>query len=198
MKFRTLLVILLIAGLLTVYYFFGTDYLEERRENSATVPQIAAAKTQLAQIPAPPTDTAERQGAASANFTKEKNAFPSFLNSTMLVNTILKVAEMSGVKAIPVITQPWVIESAGGINYPVFRLNIAARGSYAQIADFINRLEREEPETLVIGDLKVVWATGQIPDDNEAEADELPEASIDIAIYSRPVFAEPGTKAGDK
>jgi hypothetical protein len=198
MKFRTLLVIILIAGLLTVYYFFGTDYLKERRDNAATAPQIAAAKAQLAQIPSHPNDIARRRDAASANLTKEKNAFPSWLNSTLLVNAILKLAEASEVKAIPVITQPWAIESAGGINYPVFRLNIAVNGSYIQIADFINRLESEEPETLVIGDLKVVWATGQIPGDNEAGADDLPEASIDIAIYSRPVFAEINARTDDK
>jgi Tfp pilus assembly protein PilO len=198
MKLRTILVILLIAALLAVYYFFGTAYLKERRDTVTMVSQIAAAKAQLAQIPPPPTDIAQLQAAASANLTKEKSAFPTLLNSTQLVNAILKLAEASGVKAIPMITQPRAMESVGQINYPVFRLNIAVKGSYTQIADFLSQLESEEPGTLIISGLKLVWVTEQSSSEIKAGDNNLPEADLNIEIYSRPLFTETNAKVDNK
>jgi hypothetical protein len=151
---------------------------------------LAGATQQLAQLSPPPADLAQRQAAASANLDMEKSVFPAQLNSTQIINVILKLAEATGVKAIPMITQPWTTVSVHQTDYPVFRLNIAANGTYAQLADFINQLENGEPGTLVIEDLKVVRTIGVSSNETEA-GDTLPvDAALSIAIYGRPLFAE--------
>jgi hypothetical protein len=190
MKFRKLLVIILVAALLAVYYLYGTDYRERRHNNAALTSQIAGASLQLAQIPPSPADIKQRQAAASANLDKEKSAFPAQLNSTQLVNVILKLAETTGVKAIPLITQPWTTVTVNETDYPVFRLNIAANGTYAQLIDFINRLETGEPETLVIGGLTVVRVTGLSANETETGDARPLDANLSMAIYGRPLFAE--------
>jgi hypothetical protein len=191
MKFRKLLVIILVVGLLVVYYVLGTDYREQRHKHAALASQIAGAAQQLALIPPSPTDLEPRQAAASAGLDKEKNTFPAQMNSTRLVNAILKLAEAAGVKAIPMITQPWATASVNQTDYPVFRLNIAAKGTFTQLADFLSRLENGEPGTLVISNLKVDRVTG--PPANEGETGDTIEvdASLDIAVYARPSVTAP-------
>ena len=198
MKTKKLLIILVVAALLVVYYLYGTDYQDRRNINAALASQIAGAKEQLSQIPPPPGDIAQRQAAASASLDMEKSVFPAQLNSTQLVNAILKLAEAAGVKAVPVVTQPWATESVNQTDYPVFRLNIAAKGTYAQLADFINRLESGEPKTLVIEDLAVEWAGGLSPGKTEAGDTLLVDANLNITIYGRPIFDEEALKVNDK
>jgi hypothetical protein len=190
MKFKNLLVIIIVAALFTVYYIYGTDFLKRRQDNAMLASQIAEATLQLAQIPPTPADMKQRQAAANTSMDVEKSAFPALLNSTQIVNLILKLAEGTGVKAVPMGTQPWATESVSEVEYPVFRVKIAAAGNYAQLADFISRLESGEVKTLILGNLTVTWADELSSSENEA-ADTLPvEATLDIAIYGRPIFAE--------
>jgi hypothetical protein len=186
MKYRKLLIIILVVGLLVVYYVLGTDYREQRQQKAALAAQIAGAAQQLALIPPPPTDLEPRQAAASAGLDMEIKSFPTRMNSTWIVNAILKLAEATGVKAVPMITQPWATERVNQTDYPVFRLNIAAKGTFTQLADFLNRLENGEPGTLVISNLRVERVTGPPGDEGETGDTVRVDTSLDIAVYARP------------
>ena len=198
MKLRKILIILLVVGLLVVYYVLGTDYREQRGKNAALASQIAGAAQQLALIPPSPTDLAQRQAAASAGLDKEKNTFPDQMNSTRIVNAVLKLAEAAGVKAVPMSTQPWTTQTINRTDYPVFRLSIAAKGTFPQLADFLNRLENGEPGTLVIANLKVDRVTGP-PANDGGDGDTLEvDASLNIAVYARPPVTAPIDKVEEK
>ncbi len=194
MKLRKLLIILLVVGLLVVYYILGADYREQRHKHAALASQVAGAAEQLALIPPLPTDLEQRQSIASANLDAEKNTFPAQMNSTLIVNTILKLAEATGVKAVPMITQPWAMESINDTNYPVFRMNIAAKGTFPQLADFLSRLETGEPGTLVIANLKVDRVIGLSGDEKKTDGIIEVDASLDIAVYARPSVTAPMDK----
>jgi hypothetical protein len=196
MKLKRLLVIILVTGLLAAYYILGTDYGAQRRQKAALASQITVATQQLAQIPPPPTDLDTRLAAASAELDTVQNAFPGQLNSTLIVNAILKLAEETGVKAVPMVTQPWSTESVNEIDYPVFRLNVAIKGTFAQLADFLSRLENGEPGTLVITDFKVDRITGPPADEGETDDAAPVDASLDIAVYARPGVPELSPKGG--
>ncbi len=184
------LVIVLVVGLLAVYYFLGTDYRDKRRQQAALDSQMAGAAQQLAQIPPAPTDLEQRLAAANITLERAKNAFPAPLDSTRIVNAVLKLADETGIKAVPLITQPWSIENFNEVDYPVFRLNIAASGTFAELTDFINRLENGETETMVIVDLKVDRITGTPAGEGETGAGIPVDASLDIAVYARPQVTE--------
>jgi hypothetical protein len=188
MKSPKLLTIVLVLALLGVYYVFGTAYLKQKANNVALASQIAAADQQLAQIPPASADQPQRLAAANAGLQAELILFPAQLNSTRLVNDILKLAETTGVKAVPLVTQPWTLVSENQTDYPVFRLNIDVKGTYGQVADFINRLENGEPPTLVIETLTMDIAVETRPDETGETDTIMVDAILNVAVYIRPTL----------
>jgi len=173
-----------IIALLVVYYFLGMGYREQRQGHEVLSAHIAEATQALAQTPRPPQDLEQRLAAARASLAAEQSAFPSQLNSTQVINAILKLADDCQVKAIPIATQPWSVGNIGG-GYHVFRLNISIRGSFSQLASFVSELENGEFETLVIENLSVTRAAGQ------TKGEIIPvTARLNLAIYTQPPISE--------
>ena len=173
-----------IIALLVVYYFLGMGYREQRQGHEVLAAQIAEATRTLAQTPRPPQDLEQRLAAARASLAAEQSAFPSQLNSTQVINAILKLADDCQVKAIPIATNPWSVENIGG-GYHVFRLNISVRGSFSQLAGFVSKLENGEFETLVIENLSVTRAAGQ------TGGEIIPiTARLNLAIYTQLPISE--------
>jgi len=167
-----------IIALLVVYYFLGMDYREQRQGHEVLAAQIAEATRTLAQTPRPPQDLEQRLLAA------EQSAFPDQLNSTQVINAILKLADDCQVKVIPIATNPWSVENIGE-GYHVFRLNISVRGSFSQLAGFVSKLENGEFETLVIENLSVTRTTGQ------TGGEIIPvTARLGLAIYTQLPISE--------
>lgn len=155
-----------------------TGYLQERRENKSLVSRITGTEQMLALIPESPPDLQQRLSAARAGYQAAREEFPLPLDTTGIIDGILKIADETGVKAIPLITQPWTPESVGGHPYSVFRLSVTATGDFTELAGFINRLESGEPRTLVIESL----LADRITESPEA----LFAAKMEIAVYARP------------
>jgi hypothetical protein len=191
MKSTRLLVIVLVVGLLAAYYFLGTDYGKQRRRQASLSSQISTTAQQLALIPPAPTDLEPRLAAANADLDTAKNAFSPPPDGIGIVNAVLQLADAAGVKAVPLITQTWSMASVNQTDYPVFRLNIAATGTFTKVSDFISRLENGEPETLVISDLKIERVTGPPAPESGTGGEEPVEASLDIAVYGRPSVTVP-------
>jgi hypothetical protein len=165
-----------------VYYLIATDYLKQRRENETLAFRIEGMTQALAQLPTPPADPEERLRVAQSDFEATRNSFPDRLNTTSVVNTILRLAEDTGVKAIPLVTQPWQTESFSGHDYSVFRLDISVTGTFTKTVDFINGLENGELSTLLVESVSVERA-----DEETAEEGALPvETSVTVAVFARP------------
>lgn len=182
MKTRKLLIAVLVIALIAVYYILGTDYLKQHGENTSLTSSIAGATQTLAQIPLPPADLKDELDTAQENLDAARNELPDRLNSTRIIDTILLLADEIGIKAIPLVTQAWTIESFYEHSYSVFRFNINLTGTFAQLVEFSGRLEAGELETLVLEYLTV---------DRDNESEDTPDgvipvkASLDIAIYSQ-------------
>ncbi len=190
MKTRKLLIAILAVVLLAAYCLLGVDYLKQRQEHEALSSKIATANQSLTSIPAPPADLEERLAKAQTGLHAANQTFPDRLNSTHIINSILLLAEDTGVKAIPLITQPWNIQSINDINFSVFRLNISVRGTFSKVSGFLDRLENGEQETLVleyaaIDSINVPFG-GEVAHDDTAQV----VAQFDIAVYSRPPAEE--------
>ncbi|OGO32503.1 MAG: hypothetical protein A2Z29_06795 [Chloroflexi bacterium RBG_16_56_11] len=186
MKAKSLLIIVLVVALLAGYYWLGTDYLRQRRDNRGLTAQIADNSVILSQLPKYPADLKEQQAAAQAGLDTARKSFPQNLNSTRIINTILEIAGEMEVKAVPLVTQPWTSMSTGEFSYSVFRLNVMASGTYTRVSGFLERLETGELETLVVENISVD-RPGSLPGINEvSEADPIISADLDLAIYSRP------------
>lgn len=172
----TIILITVVVILLAVYSFMGMDYLRQRREHEALSAQITTATRTFAQIPKPPPDLEQKLAAAKASLAAAQTDLPKELNSTQIINTILKLAIDCRVKAIPLSTRPWAKENTGE-GYYVFRLNMVISGGFSQLTNFVTRLEKEEFTSLVIEDLSVTRATN--PSDVSLTAD------LRLAIYAQ-------------
>jgi len=181
-----LLIALLIIILLVVYYILGMDYMKQRRQNAVLASHLTSVSQSLAQVPEPPPDLEQRLADARASLAARQSAFPDKPNSTQLINTILHLADDCGVKAIPLVTSPWSREDTGEHGYYVFRLSIAAAGSYSQLVNFISKLENGQFETLIVEDLSVTRVSDRSEAGGVVEGTIPVTASLDLAIYARP------------
>jgi len=186
-KTRKPLIIILVLVLLVVYYLVGTDYRKQRRQHLSLASQIIETTQILAQGPLTPADLEPRLAAAQADLEAIKSSFPSYTNSTSIINMILILAEEIGVKAIPLVTQPWTSESVKGQDYSVFRLNLAVKGTFAQLTNFLSSLEKGKPETLIIEYLSVDRASEPSGGGSDSGDRTQVNASLKIAIYSLPL-----------
>ena len=179
-----LLIAVLVIVLLVVYYLLGTGYLKQQQEQKELVPQIADVTRTLAQIPQPPQDLEQRLASAQTSLTAEQNAFPARVNTTQVTNTILELADECEVKAIPIVTQPWLTETVGKHEYSVFRLNVVIEGSLPQLLTFVKKLENGGFNTLLVENLSVTT-------ESQSSQGEAPEGtppvtvSLNLAIYAR-------------
>jgi len=177
--------LLTIGAIVVVYYLLGMGYVKERREQEALTSQITEVTQVLAQTPEPPQDMEQQLEAAKARLSAAERSFPIGVNSTQVIDTILKLAENSQVSAIPLVTRPWTMENVGGHDCYVFRLNIVVKGDFSQLLTYLNKLEKGDYKTLIVEDLSLVRATGQ-PDEGVIAWEAIPvTANLNLAIYSR-------------
>jgi len=185
-----LLITILIIILLAVYYLFGTEYMKQCKEHEALTSQITDVTQVLAQIPEPPQDLEQRLEAAQASLAAEQSEFPGEINSNQVINTILELGDDCGVKAIPLVTQPWSVEKVGEHDYYVFRLNVAVQGSFSRLLTFVSELENGESKTLIVENLTVTRVTEQSEEETVPEGTTPITASLNLAIYTQSLTSD--------
>jgi hypothetical protein len=177
---RKLLIVLLALALLAGYYVLGTGYLHQQQEQAALAAGISAARQGLAQLPPRPDDLDRRLEEALVAEKAAEEDLPGRLNTTQTLDAILRLAEDNGVKAVPLVTQPWLTETIGGYEYSVFRLDLTVSGDYSRVAAFLAALETVSLQTLVVDYLRLARTDGPPP------VGEPVEAGLQVAIYARP------------
>jgi len=182
---RKLLIGLFVIIVLAGYYFLATDYRQQRQQQEILNQQIAETTQALARLSPPPADLEPRLAAAQDNLNVSRDAFPDMVNSTRVVDAILKLAEEIGVKAIPLVSQREVLEKKGEHGYYVLRLNVFVSGSFSQLEDFAGRLENGELATLVIERLDINRGEAPSVVEDGTDSEKPVFASIDLAVYAR-------------
>ncbi|OGO17639.1 MAG: hypothetical protein A2Z15_01525 [Chloroflexi bacterium RBG_16_50_11] len=184
MKTRKALITILILALLVVYFLTGMNYLKERDQKEELAAQISGANAALSLIPPPPADLDEQLSDAQDSLELEKETLIIDTNITRLINSILRLADEIGVKAIPLSTQPWILEHVSNQDYAVFRIDVEVSGNYSQMVSFMSRLESGEPDTLVLEHLAVEKVTGSFLLESPVEGPV--NANIRITVYAHP------------
>ena len=194
MKSRLAIVILVII-LVVVYYRLGMDYMNQRQEQEVLTSQITEVTQALGEIPQPTQNLEQLLEAAQANLAVEQSLFPSQVNTTRVIDTILRLAAECEVKAIPLVTDPWAIENIGEHSYYVFRLNVAVEGSFSQFIIFVSKLENGKFDTLIVENISVTRLSQQ-SEEESAEDESVAEetipitASLDIAVYTQSLTSD--------
>lgn len=189
MKTTRLLTIILAIALLAAYGIMGSDYVKQRHQDVSLTGQITADKATLAMVTTPPPDLAQRLSAAQDNLNSLESSFAvaaDETNDTNIVNAILQLAGVAGVKAIPLDTDPWVTEKVAERDFNVFRVNLELTGSFDKVLSFIDRLESSPPKTLVIEYLNIERNTDASAGGNINNTTMPVSANVKIAIYALP------------
>ena len=194
MKSRLAIVILVII-LVVVYYRLGMDYMNQRQEQEVLTSQITEVTQALGEIPQPTQNLEQLLEAAQANLAVEQSVFPSQVNTTRVIDTILRLAAECEVKAIPLVTDPWSIENIGEHSYYVFRLNVAVEGSFSQFIIFVSKLENGKFDTLIVENISVTRLSQQSEEESTEDESVAEEtipimASLDIAIYTQSLTSD--------
>lgn len=178
-------IVILIIILSMVYYLFGTDYMNQRKEQKALTSQLAEVSQMLSEIPKPPQDLEQQLEVAQARLAVEQSTLPSEVDTTQVIDTILRLADDCEVKAIPLATEPWAEEKIGEHGYPVFRLNLVVEGGFSQLVDFVKRLENGEFKALIVESMRAVRVAEASDEESVAEGIISITASLDLAIYTQ-------------
>jgi hypothetical protein len=184
-KSRKIVLILVIAALLVAYYWLGTGYLKERRQNNTLSADITETMLLVAEIPPSDPDLRQRLEAVQAELDTASSTFPVEPNTTAIIKTILQTAENIGIKAIPLVTRPWAIETINDYDVSVFRLNLNVSGTSAQFSDFLYQLENGETPTMIIEYLTVNREDETSFQESLAEGSTRIMADLDIAIFAQ-------------
>jgi len=158
---------------------WGTDYIQARVLNSANqekavlIKEINTANKSIARIPKQDGQLTLRLTQLEKVLAEESRAIPASMDSTLVINSILELAKSCSVTVTPLQTNDW---SKKGEHYQVYTLQIQVEGSYELIAAFIDRLENELFENLIITSLDISGGlkTGTKPD----------TANLQLAIYT--------------
>ncbi len=185
-----LLFTVLITILLVVYAYLGIGYMKQRGEREALTSQITEVTETLREMPKLPQDIEPRLAAAQASLVAEQSIFSIKVNSTEVINTILELADDSGVKAVPLVTEPWSIQDVEEHGYYVFRLNVVVEGSLSDFSSFVSKLENGRFRTLVVEDLNVIKVSEQSKEESVSEGTISVVASLDLAIYTQSLISD--------
>jgi hypothetical protein len=185
-----LLMTLLIIGLLVVYYLISMDYRKQHQQQAELISQIDDATLVLDQMPGFPDDLEPRLASARADLSTEQGTLLKKINSTRAINTILQLADECGVKAIPVVTEPWSSVKVGEHDYRVFRLSVSVEGSFSNLVSFTDNLENGGLETLVVDNLSVTRTIGQFGEGSAAWGNMPVTARLHLSIYTRPLSVD--------
>ena len=185
MKSKKIVLILVIAVLLVAYYWLGTGYLKERRQNNALSADITETVLSLAEIPPSDPDLQQRLAEVQAELDATSSTFPAEPDTTAIIDTILQTAEDIGIKAIPLVTRSWAIETINDYDISVFRLNLTLSGTSTQFSDFQYQLENSETQTMIIEYLTVNKEDDTSFQESLTEGSTRIMADLDIAIYAQ-------------
>jgi hypothetical protein len=162
-------------SLFVAYYFLGTGVVKKRHDNKALASQLTEKSDELAQVLKPSQDLDARLAEAEENLADAISSIPTELNSTLVINDILKLAEVCRVKAVLLTAGPWT-EGNKEQGYHVFKISMSLEGKFADVHFFLDQMENVEFKTIMVEGLTVTQV-----DTTSAAVN----ANLSLAIYSR-------------
>ena len=180
-----LAIILISVILLVVYGLLGMDYMKQNSEHEDLLSEIEEVEQSREAIPEPSTYWAEQLALTEATLAAEGQIIPSEINSSDVIEYILDLADDIGIKAIPLITQPWTEVHISNNEYSILRLDVGIQGAFALVKNYISRLESGEFQTLIVEDLIVNVDYGDGEEIYAGDATPV-VASLNLAVFAKP------------
>lgn len=169
-KLQPLTLLLLLGGVVVVAYaILGVSLLRERWEKDSLSSEIAAAAATLGTAQDVQRDLADLQARldeASLRLTAAQAAFPTELDSNVILQSVLRHANENQVGVLQANTQPPAIgstepdEEVALSGYSSLGFDFEVVGTFEQLVAFLAAIEDEAGSTSTIGDYSLQEAPG--------------------------------------
>lgn len=126
--------------------FLVSSYLSSTRERDALLGQVSAIERAVQRLQS----RGATGGSMQAPLQPGENPFPAQLPTADLTNLVTVAAQQSGVRIDTLTPQLGSGERLALGTYRTYRLSLRVSGGTAQLADFLNRLERGSVRSWVI------------------------------------------------
>ena len=178
-----------LGGILAVAYIVVlASYAMEHRDQSSALRQIEAGGGTLAGVGDSQQtlqDLQDRLSFTKAGLANLQQAFPTKLDSTLIVQSLLDYAGRSHVDIRQVTAMPatQVVapkEDEGNVAYTVLRYTVVVDGELPDMLTFLRLLESSTSQTAALGDIAVTEGSG------------VEEMVLDVTFYARSASTDEG------
>jgi hypothetical protein len=166
---------------LIAFVTFGSSYIQSWVVKSANTDKMALTleidkvNKSIAKVPAPDTQLPLKLAQLEREVKQESNSIPQKMDSTLVINAVLELAQSCNVTVTPIQTVDW---SMNDENFRVYTINLQVEGSYEEIVGFTGRLENELFANLIIVNLDI---SGGLEPDSDTGPDI---ASLTVSVYA--------------
>lgn len=179
MKSRTVILVLCFAVVITGFFLVGNNYLDARQVKKDTYSDITTALQELAALPPHDETTIERREEAERRLADAYAMLPETLNTSAVIDILLKTADHENVDAIPLRSMPWQTLIIDDVSIAGFELLIEVTGTYNDLQQFLIAVGDKLP-SLVYTSLSV----DTITDDDGAATGQV-FAQVAMTCYAR-------------
>jgi hypothetical protein len=176
---KRILIALITLLALVAFMRWGTDYVQAyvidsaSPEKAALIKEIDTVNKSIDKIPKPDEQMTMKLAALEKQMTQQGTAIPGSMDSTLVINSVLGLAQSCNVTVTPLQTTDW---SPKHQNYRVYTLALRVEGSYEQIATFISHLENDLYKNMVIASVEI---TGGLKPREDPDS-----ANLQVAVYT--------------
>jgi cell division protein FtsB len=187
-KQTRLLTIFLVLLLVVAFTYLLGDYARQHKRQAGYNLQINAAVNALAQIPAPETDLESRLSDLTASSSQALASISdNSLNSTSIIDTLMKQAESYNLSVTPLTTDSWIEKKVNNSMYKVLPIKMQLNGNLEGMLDFIKTLDntRKYPY-LMISAIDIIHDPEEITSETNTNATVTAEITFNIIIRYNP------------
>jgi hypothetical protein len=154
-------------------------------EISSLTTEMSSVSREIRTITGTASDLESRLAAEKAALASVQGNFPARFNRNDIIDYIINLSRECKVEALPITSQGWLTENTGQ-SHNVLKLNTTIAGTYAQVNDFIYKLQHGSYETLVTPEISISRESPAVSADSFSGVKTLVTARLNITIYARP------------
>jgi len=203
-KLTPLALLLALSGAVVIAYVaLGVSFVRQRQDKDALSSQVglgegvlAAAETSRQEL----ADLQARLQVAQQELARAQSAFPSELDSSVIVETVLAHANQSQVRVLSASTKPPAVQTQGESTYSFLSATFDIEGGLGPLIAFLGGLESEDAGAFGIKSLSVKESAGGYTLNLEVLAYARPAAdqASGPETTQSPSGAAPATTGADK
>ncbi len=158
---------------------------DKNAEISSLTTEMSSVTRETRTITGTTSDLESRLAAEKAALASVQGNFPAQFNRNDIIDYIINLSRECEVEVLPITSQGWLAENTGQ-SYNVLKLNATIAGTYAQVNDFIYKLQHGSYETLVTPEISISRGSPPVSAESFSGVDTLVTAKLNITIYARP------------